>query len=183
MNLRQKPLCLCIAIAFVFLFGCSDDENNTGGGGGGGGGDLGEVSFDISGDIEGQKSGIATVLPDEDHDLLQISLHDYQPQTFSMTFMQLGSAEVPAVGEYSLGAPVATDFNAFYTNTEAGHADADEYNEFTGEAGTLEITESSATSVSGTFELTLQYLDEDTMEPVDGREIVITNGQFTAPVK
>lgn len=168
---------LFTAIAFALTIGCggSDDDN-----GGPNGDSAGDASFEISGDVEGEKSGLAAFLPDDEHDILQLAIHDHDPQTYSLTLIRQGEgAEIPPVGEYTIGGPVGADFHAVYTDVEN---DAVEYSEFGDEAGILEITESSDTSASGVFEMVLPRI-EDAGQSFEGQQIVITDGEFTAPVR
>ena len=174
-----KLTALFSAIVFAVALGCGgdDEENGNGNNDSNGNGSGGEASFQISGDIEGEKSGHAALIPDPNIDSVQLAISDLGPQTFSLTFIQQGTSEVPSEGEYSVGGPTTSDFHATYVDVEG---DATEYSEFTEQAGTLEFTSSSETSVSGTFELTLPIMGEG-IEAGEG-EIVITEGEFTAVV-
>ncbi len=169
----------CTLGLLVLLNGCSDSTSSIEE-------DLfGSATFDISGDIEGSKQGFADFDGFSAYGVSswEISIHDFQPQTFSLTFMLISTGELerPGTGTYSIGYSATSDevFSAFYVDTEAGYSDAMEYETYgEGYGGQLVITESNSDVVKGTFSFSAAHYDYET-DQVTG-SISVTNGKFEA---
>lgn len=144
---------------------------------------LGNATFSVSGDVEGSKSGMADFSDFNMNNLYSwdISIHDFDPQTFSLQFMIVSDSEIerPSTGTYSIGNEPDSDFTASFTDTEDGFDNSVEYSTLFGEySGTLTITESNNDVVKGTFSFTA---GEENFDPeVPNREVSVTNGEFEA---
>jgi len=180
--MKYKKLFLLFTIAALALinYSCSNDDDNSGGP------DIGDATITVSGDIQGQKSGMAdfhhlTDLPGG-METWEISIHDYSPQTFSLQFM-LASAtsEItqPGVGTHEIGfAPGSTSvFTAIYTHIPDGDfMNSTEYSTLWGGAGSLNITTSNENTVSGNFQFSATEVDDE-LNIVGTIEV---SGEFTA---
>jgi hypothetical protein len=179
----MKQILTFAAAALFSLFllnGCSDSTSSIED-------DLfGSASFDISGDIEGSKEGFADFDGFSAYGVSswEISIHDFQPHTFSLTFMMIDTGDEiqrPGPGTYDISYGVGNEgsFSAFYVNTEDGYEEAFEYETYgEGTGGQLVITESSSDVVKGTFSFNAAKYDYDTGEVIG--TISVTNGRFEA---
>lgn len=182
-----------VSIAAISLFAlalaCGDDDNGNGnggpgpgpgGGGGGGGGSVGSVSFDISGDVDVHKEGMAYVGTFESDSISNYQFNLTDNETFTMTLNRMGEGtDAPAEGTYTLGTTMSGDFGAILDLYEEGRqSDAIGYMAMGEDLGTLEITSASSSSMSGTFEFEASNISD--MEAEGG--ITISNGEFTAVV-
>src|SRR5690554_2660736 len=159
---------LLIALLFTFT-ACSDDDNGGPSTGGGGGSDQqGTASFTVSGDVEGEYTGIADFRAFEMSGIhtWDIGLKDYSPRTFNISFRQFGDEPIdaPSVGNYSLD--LSQEEGVYLTSFE--HFDSDnpspggEYTVGMGEtSGVLKITSSTDTRIEGTFSFTASRLEDD----------------------
>ena len=145
----------------------------------------GNVTFTVSGDSNGEKSGTAVfdVVEGGVTHFVEISMWD-NPSTFTLAFAVFSTdpLDVPTPGTYSIG---QTDLNgevfeADYTIAEADDVlDYENYTTSYGEhGGTLTITESSENHIEGTFSLTVGKYDQEQDEYVG--EITINDGEFYA---
>jgi hypothetical protein len=162
--------------ALVFATACGDS------GGGGGGGEhqgQGSWSFDITGEVDGSQSGFAFFV--QPRNIISYNLSqddDYMTVSFTN-----GAEEVLSPGTYSIGSGGAADpgvdvvFQLWVD--ENGDGEATTYTTRHTDGGTMEVTESSANSVSGTFEIEMSRVDGN-LEEIPGSGITITNGEFTA---
>lgn len=178
--MKMNQILLSIAFLFALCFlGCSSDDDN---------GDTPSdgVTFEISGDVEGEKSGFASVVQVEESGITQIfiSMNDgiTGVQTFSLGFYLSNTGqdvELPSEGEYSIGTPAVGDFWVDYT--DIGTGDGVEYGSIWGASGTLTITEATSNRLTGQFEFTAEG-NVDSMGVPTG-SIEVTNGQFSAQVQ
>jgi len=153
-----------------FWGGCSDSTSNDKLD------ELGSVTFQVSGAVEGDKEGMADFWAMSAYSInsWEIATNDYNPQSFSMQFQKTSQSEIenPDPGTYSIGGG-PDDYLAIFIDTENGFEDSVEYNTFYEETGgTLEITHSSDDLIRGTFSFTAS--DED------GNTVSISNGQIEA---
>ena len=184
-NTSSIILAICISFAFA---SCSNDDDKSSGPAGGTpnpAAALGTVNLTISGDVEGQRSGIA------DFDIIDLgfmqtwdlNLYDHSPQTFDLSFVHMatdGSGGRPAPGTYEIGNSVSEQkvFWVDYTHIEnQDFANSIEYSAMYGQAGTLVITTSNEQLVSGTFEFTAHQYDDDSMEIIG---TINVSGSFSA---
>lgn len=165
---------ICLIFAFALLSSCSDSTSSTDD-------DLGEVNFEISGDLSGQKSGVADFygMSSSGVHTWEISMTDIGPQTFSFQIMKFSDEEItrPGTGTYSIGPDFIgdDDFTAYFTVIEG---DTEYSASEEGYGGTVTITTSDSDLVEGTFEVTLADYDIEAGEAVG--ELTITEGQFSA---
>jgi len=171
-------LIIATLLTFSLTF-CSDDDPVSAND------DSGVVSFTISGDINAEIDGIARFGTSGagDDTSWEITLADTGPQTFVLVISTIGfdGVEQPSTGFYSItNSPTADDeFIAIFTDMEGDGPRGTEYSTLFGnEGGTLEITESSSSQVSGNFSFTAVVIDDQTNE-IAG-EVVVTDGEFTA---
>lgn len=166
-------------IPFLLIYCSDDDPVSTNG-------DLDEASFTIAGDINTELDGIArfgTSGTGDEETSWEITIADTGPQTFVLVIstIDLDGAEQPSTGFYSItNSPTAEgEFSAIFTDMEGDEPGGTEYSTIFGnEGGTLEITESSSSQVSGNFSFTAVTVDDQTNEVVG--EIVVTEGEFVA---
>ncbi|TVR12819.1 MAG: hypothetical protein EA391_14780 [Balneolaceae bacterium] len=168
---------ISILLAFTLTF-CSDDVST-----GPDLDDLGNVEFSVTGDIEANVEGIAQFGSVGDGTSWEISFTDRGAQTFSLVISKIDTegTEQPSPGVYEIGSsPIADDeFMSVYTDLQSEAAGGTEYSTKHGDTGgTLEINESSADQVSGTFSFTAVALDNETNE-VAG-EIEVVSEEFSA---
>lgn len=175
---RLFSLFLSVLFFSAFFIGCSKDKDE-----GGGGGDLGTVTLTAKGDVNGTFKGMADfegVALSSRADSWDLSMHDYDPQTFSLNIGRMyDGLEVPERGTYSIGSPLDADYTVIFTDTRSQTAGYSykEYTIFGSEPhGTLTITSSSEKTVKGKLAVTVYYYDDDGMA-VDEVEL---NGEFTA---
>ena len=152
------------------------------------GDDLGEVELTLSGDLDGVRAGMADFYGQEAAGLhlWEISMHDFSPQTFSLTLIRsaLDSVQRPDVGTYEIDGN-DTGFSAIFTHIPDGDfANVTEYadvlcrDEF-GLGGTLTIETSSDELVTGRFQFTVADVDLDASGCVALGSIDV-EGEFTA---
>ncbi len=146
----------------LFLLSCSSDDDNTV--------DLpnlGSVAIALSGDIEGNRTGVAdfSFLDLGSMQTWELSFNDFGPQTFSLNLMltDLESVLRPAPGTYEIGFD-ALDPNVFFGDfTDIPNGDflgAVEYDTFE-KGGTLTIETSTDEKVTGHFEFAADSRDDD----------------------
>ncbi len=177
--MKNPVFYLILTLLFTFT-ACSGDDDN------GGNGDdpnvgANEITFDISGAVEGNKSGSSYVVIVEGYSYM-ISNNDGtlgSDQTFSLAFHKSFEDENPsanpAPGTYPIGNSVdVLDVDGFwvvYTDTQTDQ-------EFGGQNvnGTLTITSTNNNQLKGTFEFTA-----DGFPGTEGT-ITVTNGSFSAAI-
>lgn len=171
-------------VIIASLVACSSDDNNNNGSGGF---DLGIINLTVTGEVEGDFSGMA----DFDHlavmgtEIWSIDGNDYSPQTFSISFTDMaigGTADRPTPGTYSIGSSVGdADYSAIFLYFPDGFK---EYSTTIfsdiidgGEnSGTLTITSSNENTVKGHFEFTAYREDDD----LNIAGTIQVQGEFTA---
>lgn len=159
---------------------CSDDDNEGPSTGGGSGGTEhgGSASFTVSGELEGEYTGVADFRAFEMSGIYtwDIGIKDYDPMTFNISFRQTGGEPIdaPSVGTYPL--ELSQEEGVYLTSFEHYDDNSDEYIVGPSEtSGVLEITSSTDTRIEGTFSFTAsKYEDGET------RFIEVTNGEFSA---
>ncbi|TVR17836.1 MAG: hypothetical protein EA391_03715 [Balneolaceae bacterium] len=149
----------------ILISGCSDSSSDPDLGG-----DLGQVSLTVSGDVQGEKTGMADFYGQDLGSLhyWELSFNDFSPQTYSLqlSLQDFEEIERPAPGSYEIGfnspnpfgesgPPV---FTAIYTHIPNGSfTDAVEYSsgilcgDDRTQWGTLVISSSTSSEVSGSF--------------------------------
>lgn len=176
--IRQVMMLLCIGL---IVTSCGNDDGDDGLAGGGQ--NDADVSFTISGFIQGTRSGSGIVALTEQDENFRLTFSftnadatDTTDQgSFNLELFQGPQAEpltFPESGSYSIGGVQQDeeDFTVIYTDTELGVT-------FLGEAnGTLTITESTSEFISGTFEFSVSTLSNP------NNAIEVSNGQFRAQV-
>ncbi|TVR85500.1 MAG: hypothetical protein EA411_12770 [Saprospirales bacterium] len=170
---------IILPLACLFLVGCSSDDDN-------GGGPISDpnVSFTIAGDIEGEKTGLASALFTESAGsyILNISMSDAAGgQTYSLSFFMGPSdeeIEVPEPGDYTIATTNAGDFWVVYTEFDI--EDGREYGSIWETSGTLTITASGDNFIEGEFEFEAAGNPDDALEAQGS--ITVTNGEFSAEV-
>lgn len=136
------------------------------------GGHGGSASFTVSGDYEGEYTGIADFRAFEMAGVhtWDILLLDQNPITYNLSFTQTGGEPIdrPEVGTYELGISPSDDvFLTNFSYYEDTPFQGEDYLVGVGEtSGTLEITTSSDDLMEGTFSFTAVHLDDDGM--IDG---------------
>jgi|SRR5690554_3091646 len=178
----NKAIFFMTVLLSTSLVACGGDDNNVNNSGGF---DLGEISVTVSGDMEGNFSGMA----DFDHlatgniETWEISGHDYDPQSFSISFMDMvigGSAERPLPGTHSIGGVLADYTAGFeYFPDPGNYFEYIEYSTIFGSnptSGTLTVTSSNENTVKGSFEFTAYRVD-DNLNIVGTVQV---SGEFTA---
>ena len=172
-TIKYLPL-LLLAISFT-LFSCGDDDDSTTGGL-----NIGNVSFDISGDVQGSKDGQAALIESSLGSIF-FSFNDFNPQTYSLTFnwgptTTGGGTPIPGEGTYeitnSVDASQSNGFWVVYVNTETG----EEYGSIEDVSGTLVITDYNSDFIEGNFNFTANKFDLEG----SGGSITVSNGSFTA---
>lgn len=126
--------------------------------------DLGSATLTVTGDVQGSFSGMADfhALSTNQSDTWSISMHDYNPQNFSLNFVRTGKGvERPEVGTYTIGASHKADFFATFVHIVGQNfTAAKEYSTLEDPSGTLTIQTSNSQSVIGDFDLTaFEYND------------------------
>ena len=174
---NKKILLLIIASFGLWSIpGCSDSSSGPDLG------DVGQVSLTVSGDVEGQKTGMADFYGDEPGGVgihyWELSFNDFSPQTYSLqlSLQDFEEIERPAPGTYEIGFDVPNPFGesgppvflGIYTHIPNGSfSNAVEYDtgivcdDDTPQRGTLVISSSTSSQVSGTFNFTATSYDFD----------------------
>lgn len=154
---------------------CVYDVNETGGEGES---FFGNVTFDVSGDVQGPREGFARLIKTS-VGIISFSFHDLNEENFD--FVILWGPSVPSVGSgipfpqegtYEITRPSQSSQDSFsgeFTATEFGDPANDDY---TSVSGTLVITEYNENYVEGSFSLLTEQLNVGTVS--------ITNGEFKA---
>gem|GEM_PF-2089226 len=171
---------IILPLACLFMVACSSDDDN-------GGSPLPDssASFTISGDIEGEKTGLASAILVESAGtyIFDIGMSDAAGggQTFSLSFF-IGPSdeeiEVPEPGDYTIATTNAGDFWVVYTELEG--VDGREYGSIWETSGTMTITASGDDFIEGEFEFEAAGDPDDALEPQGS--ITVTNGEFRAEV-
>ena len=133
----------------------------------------GSVSASVTGDVEGDFAGHATYT-DASLEMNDFSMHLSDNQTFAISLtMRVEDNSPPPVGSYTIGRVAGPDeFYATYSAIgEGGMLDRTEYEPTGTGAGTLNITSSSDTEVTGKFEFSAEHED---------RSITVTDCEFQA---
>jgi hypothetical protein len=185
-KLKNGMWAMCIGAAMAFSFtSCSDDDDSNGGGGAPPPSPPAQdqMSFTLSGDLEGEKTGQAFVFVAGAGGVSNVVLSGNDgpgitegAQTFSLNFYQSGD-QVPEEGTYEIGfeqGSNGTGFWVLYESFEDGPANPVSYGGVSGSSGTLEITSASETMISGTFEFTAVN--------ASGDELIVENGIFNAGI-
>lgn len=192
----HNKIVLFLIIAFIGLlvvWGCSDSSSGPDLG------DAGQVSLTVSGDVEGQKTGMADFYGQDLGGIhyWELSFNDFSPQTYSLqlSLQDFEEIERPGPGSYEIGFDVPNPFGergetvflGIYTHIPNGSfSNAVEYD--TGilcdddrpQRGTLVISSSTSSQVSGTFNFTATSYDFDNSgNCVILGEIEVT-GEFSA---
>lgn len=163
------------------LLSCSSDDDSSGIGGN----NLGSVEITLSGDLEGNRSGIAdfSYLDLGAIQQWELNFNDYNPQTFDLNLMIMSVDEdlstSPQTGTYEIGfeATNSSVFFGSFTNIEnQDFANAVEYDTFTSEGGVLIIETSNSERVTGSFSFTAHARDDDFNEVGE----VHVSGTFSA---
>ncbi|MCA1763609.1 MAG: DUF6252 family protein [Cryomorphaceae bacterium] len=176
---------LFVISSFLIFTSCGgdDDSNNPPSDPGGHGG---SASFDISGEIEGEHSGIADFRAFEMAGVYNwdITIINQDPITFNISFLQQGEDPIdrPGEGTYELGINPGNQSNDIYTGSYVNYggnpSEQDNYTIGIDEtSGTMEITSSSDELIEGTFSFTAARIGDD--GNVAGT-IEVTNGEFSA---
>ncbi len=175
--MKNTAFFLILTLLFAFTACNGDDDSN------GDGPNVGanEITFDISGAVEGEKSGSSYVVVVGGTDSYLISNNDgtsAETQTFSLVFyksFENNPTANPAPGTYPIGTVgdlVNEDgFWVVYTDTQSGE-------EFGGQnvSGTMTITSNTNNQLKGTFEFTAGGYGT-----TEGT-ITVTNGRFSAAI-
>jgi len=178
----KKVVVLITTILFVGFIACdsNDDKNNAPNNSG-----LGEINFTVTGEVEGDFSGMADFHHFEmmNSETWEISGNNYDPQTFSLQFMSgvVGDvAERPLPGIYTIGNTVKSDYKSIFTHIPNGSfSNSTEYSSIYGEnsnSGTLTITTSNEETVNGSFEFTAYRVDNN----LNIVGTIEATGEFTA---
>ncbi len=179
---------LTMLFSLSVLFSCSDNASGPDDGPSG----RGQASFTITGDISGQKTGIAEFYSFSAFGVHSwtIDIFDIGPSTFELSFVRVGNSPIsrPAPGNYSIGSDFlnSSGFTAFYTHGTGNNAT--EYaplfsgfcSENTEEGGTLTIENSSDDRVSGKFEFKASDYDFDESGNCEVLGTITVKGEFDA---
>ncbi|WP_114750094.1 DUF6252 family protein [Pleomorphovibrio marinus] len=169
--------------SFFILSACSSDDDGSP--------DIpgehnGSVSFQVSGEVEGEYSGIADFRAFEMSGIhtWDITMLDQDPITFSVSFTQVGNEPIdrPETGTYELGINPGNQLDDIYMASFEYYVDgpfqSDSYTVGIGDTtGELEITSSSDERIEGNFSFTAVRLDD---EGNLGETISVTDGEFSA---
>ncbi|MEX2483184.1 MAG: hypothetical protein WED10_01405 [Brumimicrobium sp.] len=145
----------------------------------------GSSSFVVSGELEGEYSGIAYFRPFDRNGLHSwgITLIDQKPMTFTISFAQTSGEPIaaPEVGSYTLGInPGNRKDDIYLTSFEYFESDPfkrESYSVGISEtSGVLEITTSTDELIEGTFSFTAVRLEKG----VVAGNIEVTEGEFSA---
>lgn len=185
--MRKLYVFILIISLSVALSACSDDSSGPETGTD----DIGDTTFSVSGDVDSNHAGQADFWGlDGDYGLntWEISMHDFNPQTFNLSFMLSSTSPIsrPEPGTYDIND--ADGFTVIYEYIEnQDYANAKEYSnvlwlcsETNPSNGTLTISSSSDSEVRGTFNVSLSSVDiDDSGNCVDMGSVNIT-GEFRA---
>lgn len=196
--MRTKILIISITMTITLLltWGCSDNSSGPDLGG-----DFGQVSLTVSGDVQGEKTGQADFYGDEPGGqgihYWELSFNDFSPQTYSLTLSLMDFDEIqrPGSGTYEIGFDTPNPFEergepvflGIYTHIPNGSfTDAMEFEtglfctEESPRGGTLVITSSSSSEVSGSFSFKAANYDfDDSGNCIVNGEIEV-EGEFNA---
>lgn len=176
-SMFKKLNILMLSIILLAAFACSDNSTKSGGEPG-----KGEGSFTISGDLEGEKTGISNFRAFEMSGVhtWDINILDQNPITYTIDFRLMSDEPIerPQPGTYELSTSSfdGTTFSGTYTFFEDNQMDPDGY--IVGlpgsdTEGTLIITSSSEDLVEGTYQFTAKNIES-------GGTITVSNGEFSA---
>ncbi|NEN25680.1 hypothetical protein G3O08_19490 [Cryomorpha ignava] len=174
MQFFKQPLSFFLFLAITLTLGmvsCSDDDNKDGGPAGPAGDEFGSSALTLSGDVEGERSGMA------DFELLNlaglshwwtISMLDFSPQTFSLNLILSVNSEnapQPGPGTYPIGIDINNPNTQYFTADltlieNQDFANASNYTTAMTSGGTVTITAANDQEMVGTFEFTaIEYGD------------------------
>jgi hypothetical protein len=145
----------------------------------------GSSSFVVSGELEGEHSGIAYFRSFERNGLHSwgITLIDQQPMTFTISFAQTSDKQIsaPKVGQYTLGInPGNRQDDIYLTSLEYFETDSRKRSSYSvgfgKSSGVLEITKSTKERIEGTFEFTAVRLEKGSI----AGNIEVSKGKFSA---
>jgi hypothetical protein len=178
--MRYFTMIFAILILF-FVYGCSDDSSGPGEMD-----DLGEATLSVSGDIDINHTGQADFWSMQFSGLntWEIHMNDFNPQTFSLTFLltSLDAIERPGTGTYELNE--ADGFSVIYEFIE--NQDFQNAREFSNtfcdnsDNGTLTISSSSDSEIRGSFNTTISEYDIDDAGQCVNLGTVTVSGNFRA---
>jgi hypothetical protein len=177
-----------ILFSLSVLLSCSDNSAGPDEGPSG----KGQASFTITGDITGQKTGIAEFYSFSAFGVhtWSIDIYDIGPTTYDLSFSRVDLSPIsrPATGNYTLNSDFmdTSGFTVIYS-TGSGNS-AVEYTpifsglcpELTDEGGTLTIENSSDDRVSGKFEFTASNFDFDASGNCVVLGTITVKGEFEA---
>ncbi|MEX1191242.1 MAG: hypothetical protein WEA99_04660 [Brumimicrobium sp.] len=143
---------------------------------------FGNVTFDVSGDIEGPREGYARLIKSSVGTIF-FSFYDLNQETFIIEVLWGPSLGVvgsgmpfPGEGTHEITSPSQSSQDSFmaeYTATEFGDPANDDY---TSVSGTLVITEYNENFVEGSFSILTERLNSGTVVGT----VSVTNGEFKA---
>lgn len=196
---RYTSILFIIILTVFTLFGCSDSSSGPDLDNG-----LGQVSLTVSGDVQGEKSGMADFYGGEPGGqgiyYWELSFNDFSPQTYDLQLSLTDFDEIPrpAAGTYEIGFDPPNPFEergepeffGIYTHIPNGSfSNAMEFEtglfctEEAPRGGTLVITSSSSEAVSGSFSFTAANYDfDDSGNCISQGEIEVA-GEFTAKAR
>src|SRR5690606_1825159 len=160
----NKVVLFMTSLLSVSLMSCGNDDNNSSSS------DFGEINLTVTGQLEDNFSGMADFHQSEvlSTQVWEISGHDYNPQTFSIQLMDVGSTDdagEPSPGTYSTGDTVNADYTVKFTHNRHGSFSTSvEYRTTYGNNannGTLSFTSSTETTVKGSFECAAYRVDNN----------------------
>lgn len=172
----KKTKSLFISITLLAAFACSDSSTDSKTA------DKGAGSFTISGDIEGEKSGIANFRAFEMSGVhtWDINILNQDPITYTIDFRLMSDEPInrPQPGTYELSTSSfdGSTFTGTYSFFGDNQMDPDGYLiaiPGSNTKGTLIITASSEDLVEGTFQFTAKNIET-------GGTITVSNGEFSA---
>ncbi|MEX1191245.1 MAG: hypothetical protein WEA99_04675 [Brumimicrobium sp.] len=147
----------------------------------------GNSSFVVSGELEGEYSGVAYFRPFERNGLHSwgITLIDQKPMTFTVSFAQTSSEPIsaPEEGLYTLGINPGNRKDDIYSTSfeyfESDPLKRESYSVGFGEtSGVLEITKSTEELIEGTFAFSAVRLEKGMVAGT----IEVTEGKFSAVI-
>lgn len=158
---------------------CVYDVNETGGEGES---FFGNVTFDVSGDVQGPREGFARLLKSS-VGTVHFAFYDLNQENFTLdiiwgpSFPSVGSGiPFPQEGTYEITSPSQSSQDSFaaeYTATEYGDPANDDY---VSVSGTLVITEYNENFVEGSFSILTERLNSGTVVGT----VSVSNGEFKA---
>lgn len=173
----KKLIGLFLSTVLIAAYACSDNSTESGGKSG-----AGEGSFTISGDLDGENTGIANFRAFEMSGVhtWDINILDQNPITYTIDFRLMSDEPIdrPQPGTYELSTSSfdGTTFTGTYTFFENNQMKPDGYivaAPASNTEGTLIITASSDDIVEGTFHFTAKNIET-------GGTITVSNGEFSA---